>query len=476
MAKRNDLTEGDLLGAMIRFSVSYLISCFLQTFYGMADLFITGQFNGAASITAVSVGSQVMHMLTVVIVGLAVGATVSISHAVGAKDERGTAKYIGNTVIVFAAVAAVLTAVLLILTGGIVSLLAVPKEAVREAKAYLTICFAGIPFITAYNIVSGIFRGTGDSKRPMIFVFIAGVINVGLDYLLIGPMKMGAAGAAYATVISQAVSVVLAVLSLRKKGIGTAAVGAASGSAVGDTAPASAAAAGGTAPASRPSLREAYAFDRSAARRILAIGFPIAVQEGVIQISFLIITAIANSRGVDVAAAVGIVEKIISFLFLVNSAMLSTVSTVAGQNAGAGNHGRGRKALRYGITICAAFGTAVFLLCQFISPQILSLFTKNEPEVVRLGAQYLRTYSLDCVFAGIHFCFSGYFSAYEKSVYSFLHNVISVVTVRVPGAYLASVYFPATLYPMGIAAPLGSLLSAVICIFLYGSLRRKEGL
>ena len=426
----------------MQFAVPYLIACFLQTFYGMADLFITGQFNGAAAVSAVAVGSQVMHMLTVVIVGLAMGTTVCISRSVGAGSKRQVAGFIGNSAVLFTGFAAVLTVVLLLSTGGILKLLAVPEEALLQARQYLIICFIGVPFITAYNVVSSIFRGLGDTKSPMVFVAIAGLINVGFDYILIGPMGMGAAGAAIATVGSQAFSVVIALLFLLR---------------------------------GKDSLqvtRRDFRPDGQYMGQLLGIGVPVAFQEGLIQVSFLVITAIANSRGVDVAAAVGIVEKIISFLFLVPSSMLSTVSAVTAQNAGAGLHERGKKALRYGITVCVAVGAVVFVICQFAADGIVSLFVVNEPEVVRLGGQYLRSYSVDCAIAGIQFCFSGYFSAYGRSQYSFIHNIISIALVRIPGAYLASVLYPQTLYPMGLAAPMGSLLSSVICLFLYKRLVR----
>ena len=439
---QKDLTRGNLFGKMMQFAVPYLIACFLQTFYGMADLFITGQFNGAAAVSAVAVGSQVMHMLTVVIVGLAMGTTVCISRSVGAGSKRQVAGFIGNSAVLFTGFAAVLTVVLLLSTGGILKLLAVPEEALLQARQYLIICFIGVPFITAYNVVSSIFRGLGDTKSPMVFVAIAGLINVGFDYILIGPMGMGAAGAAIATVGSQAFSVVIALLFLLR---------------------------------GKDSLqvtRRDFRPDGQYMGQLLGIGVPVAFQEGLIQVSFLVITAIANSRGVDVAAAVGIVEKIISCLVLVPSSMLSTVSAVTAQNAGAGLHERGKKALRYGITVCVAVGAVVFVICQFAADGIVSLFVVNEPEVVRLGGQYLRSYSVDCAIAGIQFCFSGYFSAYGRSQYSFIHNIISIALVRIPGAYLASVLYPQTLYPMGLAAPMGSLLSSVICLFLYKRLVR----
>ncbi|MBR1780396.1 MAG: polysaccharide biosynthesis C-terminal domain-containing protein, partial [Oscillospiraceae bacterium] len=205
-----NLTRGSVGRNLIRFSLPYLLSCFLQTFYGLADLFITGQFYGATTITAVSVGSQLTHMLTVVIVGLAMGSTVAISRAVGAGDERGAGRAIGNTVILFAVFAALMTAALLLCTDPILRALSVPEAAFVEARRYVSICFIGVPLITAYNVLASIYRGLGDSRHPMYFVAVAGVLNVGLDVVFIGPLHLGAAGAALATVIAQGVSVVCA--------------------------------------------------------------------------------------------------------------------------------------------------------------------------------------------------------------------------------------------------------------------------
>ena len=439
-------TEGNIVRGMLRFSVPYLITCFLQTFYGMADLFIVGQFNAPASISAVAVGSQLMHMLTVVIAGFAMGSTVLIGRSVGAGNRRGIAGAVSTTFAVFAALAAGLTVILLLFTNPIIVLLKVPAAAVPEAAAYMRICFWGVVFITAYNVVSAVFRGLGDTRRPMYYVAAAGILNIGLDWLLVGPLGMGAGGAALATVVSQGVSVLLGLIALKRYHGDAFHRGA------------------------RP--------DRDDAGKILGVGVPIALQEGLIQISFLVITMIANSRGVEVAAAVGIVEKVISFLVLVPSAMLSTVSALSAQNAGAGRHDRSRQVLCIGCLICAGFGAVVFVLCQPLAPHIVSLFVKqgdNVEAVVRLGGQYLRTYSLDCMLAGIHFCFSGFFSAYGKSGYSFLHNIISIITFRIPGAWAAAVLFPQTLYAMGIAAPMGSLLSVVICLVLYRVGRKNWG-
>ena len=434
---QRDLTKGSIFHNVIYFAIPYLISCFLQTFYGLADLFITGQFNGAATVTAVSVGSQIMHMITVIIVGLAMGTTVTVGMCIGEKNREKASDYIGNSIIIFSVMSIILTILTIVFSGKILILLSTPAQAIAETEKYIIVCFAGIPFITGYNVISSIFRGMGDTKSPLIFVGIAGILNIIGDYILIGALNMGALGAAVATVSSQASSVIIAVVILLKRG--------------------------NLVHITMDSLK----LKKEYVKKILIIGTPISFQDGLIQVSFLVITAIANSRGVDVAAAVGIVEKIISFLFLVPSAMLSTVSAIAAQNAGAGSHERAKSTLYYGIRICIVYGIITIIVCEPLASVIVSIFVKNEPKVVILGAQYLRTYVFDCLFAGMHFCFSGYFSAYGKSIYSFIHNIISIVLMRIPGAYLASVFFPATLYAMGIAAPAGSLLSVIICMYLY---------
>lgn len=476
MAQHN-LAKGDLFHNMILFSLPYLLSYFLQTLYGLADLLIAGRFNGADVISAVSIGSQVMHMVTVMIVGLAMGTTVMIGRFVGAEDDDGIRRAIGNTVSLFTMIAAVATLALLGLTQPIVHLLSTPPEAVPGALAYLRICFAGIPFIVAYNILSSIFRGMGDSRSPMLFIAVACALNILLDLLFMGPMQLGAAGAALATVVAQAASVAFALVGIRKTSMDRRQRGLAEAATVSDEDVFAGAADTGTITKQHKGGWAARA-DRSAwwdpamLHQILSIGLPIACQDGFIQISFLIITVIANRRGVDISAAVGIVEKTISFLFLVPSSMLSTVSTIAAQSIGAGDPARARQTLRYGVGIASGIGLLFAILFQFISAPFFTLFTKD-PIVQALAVQYMCTYVFDCVVAGIHFPFSGFFSASGLSILSFIHNLCSVILVRIPGAWLATKLFPDSLYAMGLAAPAGSLLSALICIGFYIALRKK---
>ena len=439
---KKDLTTGSVFKSIVSFSLPYLFSYFLQTLYGMADLFIIGQFNGVDSITAVSVGSQVMHMLTVMIVGLAMGSTVTIGKAVGAKQSEKASLAVGNTITLFMGVAVAVMIVLLAAVEPIVGLMSTPAEAVSETIAYLTICFIGIPFITAYNIISSIFRGLGDSKSPMHFIAVACAVNILLDYLFIGVFHMGAAGAALGTALSQTVSVVVALTVIAKKKTGI------------------------------ELKRDNFKPRSGTMSQMLKIGLPVALQDGFIQISFIVITVIANRRGLNDAAAVGIVEKIIGVVFLVPSTMLSTVSALSAQNIGAGKHNRAAGILRYAVLITVGFGLIVSVAVQFAGQGVVGMFT-DDAKVIVLGDQYLRAYIWDCMIAGVHFSFSGYFCAYGLSGISFLHNVLSIVCVRVPGAFLASKYFADTLYPMGLAAPAGSLLSVIVCAAAFRLLKRR---
>ena len=439
---KQNLTTGSVPKTVLVFALPYLLSYFLQTLYGMADLFITGQFYGVDSITAVANGNQVMHMITVILVGLAMGATVIIGRAVGGNRMDEAGKAVRNTVTLFMVLAAALMAVLLCLARPIVILIGTPEEAVAETVQYLVICFLGIPFITAYNIISAIFRGMGDSKSPMYFIAIACAANIGLDYLFLGAWKMGAAGAALGTTLSQTISVVISLAVILRKNTGL-------------------------------SLKHSdFRPDRMMMGQILKIGFPVAVQDDCIQIAFLLITVIANHRGLDDAAAVGIVEKIISALFIVPFSMLATVSALSAQNIGAGKHKRASQTLRYATILATAYGIVITILMKLAVQPVMQLFTPDAA-VVALGCQYMRGYIIDTIFAGIHFSFSGYFAAYGKSYIGFLHNMAAIVLLRVPGSYLASRMFPETLFPMGLAAPAGSLLSVVICLGAFFWMKRR---
>ena len=281
----------------------------------------------------------------------------------------------------------------------------------------------------------------------MYFIAVACAANIALDYLFMGALKLGPAGAALGTTISQAVSVLvsLAVIIKRKSVV---------------------------------LFKTDFKPHRPVMGKILSIGIPIAVQDGLIQVAFIVITIIANQRGLNDAAAVGIVEKVMSFLFLVPSSMLSAVSALGAQNIGANKTKRAIATLRYAVLIAVVFGVLASVIIQFTAGSVISLFTDGSTsdgaDVIRLGSQYLRGYIFDCIFAGVHFSFSGYFCACGKSGLSFLHNILSIALVRIPGVYLTSRIFRATLFPMGLATAAGSLLSVLICVIAFYVICHKE--
>lgn len=283
----------------------------------------------------------------------------------------------------------------------------------------------------------------GDSKSPMYFIAVACVANIALDYLFIGGLGLGSAGAALGTTLSQTISVLVSLAVILKRKMITL-----------------------TANDFKPDCRTMTS--------LLKIGVPIALQDGFIQIAFIIITVFANKRGLNDAAAVGIVEKIIAILFLVPSSMLQTVSALSAQNIGAGKHDRARLTLRYACIMAVMWGVGVCILMQLDAEPFIGMFAKDSAEVVRLGSQYMRGYVWDAILAGVHFSFSGYFCAYGLSGISLLHNSLSIICVRIPLSYFASKHFTDTLFPMGLASPAGSALSVVVCVCVFLWLDKRQ--
>ena len=438
-----DLTVGNVKKTMLVFALPYLLSCFLQTFYGLVDMYVVGLYDSASVTTAVAIGSQVMHLLTVMIVGLAMGVTVELGRAIGAHDFKKASRAVETSVFFFVGLSFVLMVAVILLAKPLTLVMMTPLEARTNTSVYLVICGAGLPFIVAYNLISSIYRGIGDSRSPLIFIAIACVVNIILDFLFVGYCGLGANGAALATVSAQAVSVAFSLIMLKKKGLGF------------------------------ETSKERTHFYRDSFRSVIGVGLPVALQDGFIQVAFIVITVIANSRGLIVSTSVGVVEKIICFLFLVPSAFLSAISAITAQNMGAGKRDRARESLRFGLMVTVSWGLLCFIVCQIMPGVLVGLF-RSESEIITAGSQYLRAYSVDCVFAALHFCFSGYFCGDQKSGISFLHNLISVIFFRIPGTYLAVKLFPNTLYPMGLAAPIGSLVSFLICLGFYYYYRKKE--
>lgn len=441
--EQNQLTTGKISTSLLRFAMPFLAASLLQALYGAADLFVVGQYTNSQAVSAVSIGSQVMQTITGIVLGLSMGGTVLIGRCVGAKDNEGTARAIGNMAVSFILLAAVLTPLMLFCTNASVSLMHTPPEAVADTRAYIFICACGIPFIIGYNAVSGIFRGLGDSKTPVYFIALACVINIVVDIVLVAGFHMGAAGAALATTLSQGISFIVSLFYMKRKGF------------------------------SFPLNRSHFRLERYSAVRIFKVGMPIALQDALVNVSFLIITAIINTMGLIASAAVGVVEKIIVFAFLLPSSFSSAVATMTAQNIGAKKPERARQGLYWGIAFSLVFGVAFCGYVQFL-PETLTAVFSSDPAVIREAGSYLRSYSIDCILVAVIFCMNTYFSGSGRSMISMIHSLIATFLVRVPLSQFLSRTEGAGLFEIGFAAPAASLLSVFICIGCYIWLYRRE--
>lgn len=436
MAKIPDFTNGKILSPLMRFALPILAALLLQATYGAVDLLIVGKFAETADISAVATGSQIMHTITGVVVGMAAGITVLVGRRIGEGRPKKAGEVIGSGIALFAVIACVFTAIFVGFAAPVSRLMQAPVEAFGQTVAYVRICSAGTAFIVAFNVLGSVFRGIGDSKMPLITVGIACVVNIVGDLLLVAGFGMGSAGAALATVAAQGVSVLLSVLIIRKR----------------------------TLPFefSRGDIK----FDRDNVRGILKLGIPISLQDLLVSISFLVIMAIVNSLGVVKSAGVGVAEKLCAFVMLIPSAYSQSMSAFVAQNIGAGKPDRARKALWCGILTSLAAGFVVGYI-SFFHGDLLSLIFAKDADVIAASASYLKAYAIDCLFTSFMFCFIGYFSGLGETLFVMVQGVIGAFCVRIPVSYFVSRIADVELFYIGLATPASTLLQIVMCLCFY---------
>ena len=428
---RKDLTQGSVTKQLLKFSVPFLLSNLLQALYSVADMVIVGQFCGKSGITGVSIGGQINLLVTGAALGLAIGGTVLIAQYGGAKKYDDQKSTIGTMTTLYIILSAVLTVVMVLLTKPILRLLKTPDNAFEEAVRYLTICMLGTVFMFLYNAISAILRGMGDSKRPLYFVAIAAAVNVVGDIVLVGPLKMGAAGAAIATIGSQGISVILSLIYLFRSGF-----------------------------FSDYEIKD-FKIDRQKAMSIIKIGLPSSVQQVIVSFSFLTLTALVNSlpNAAAASACQGIVGKINSFAILPGLAMSSAISSMAGQNIGAGELKRAKKTMTTGLMIALGISALVFIIVEIFPRELLTLFT-SETDVVRLAAaEYMIVTPV--------FCMNGLAIGAGYTNVALLNAISSSIIIRVPLAYLLVRVFDLGFNGIGIAmgfAPIVSLFIGIIFV------------
>ena len=429
----NSLTEGNVMTTLVRFAVPFLLASILQSLYGAVDLLIVGKFADSAGMSAVSTGSQVMSTITNIILGLTTGGTVLIGQYMGAKQDENVSKTVGSMVCIFGTISIVLTVITVFCTNVLTDVMRAPAEAVTDTRWYIFICALGIPFIIAYNTLSGILRGAGDSKSPLWFILAATIFNIVFDLIFVAGLNMNAAGAALATVGAQAFSLVFAYFYYKKRSLPF------------------------------HFEKQHLHFYKDHIKKTFAIGTPIAVQSGFVSISFLIITALINDMGLAASASVGVVEKLITFGMLPTSSIASAVSTIAAQNIGANQPDRAKKSLHYGILFSLAIAIVLCIYCQ-IYPQSLTGIFARDPEVVKMSAVYLKSYSYDFILVSFIFCYNSFFSGCGHTTFPLVHSLIATFLIRVPVSYFISRIPNVSLYYMGLAAPAATVFSLIACV------------
>ena len=443
MEKIKDFTEGRILPQLLSFAFPVLLALFLQAMYGAVDLLVVGQFAAAEDVSAVSTGSQIMHSITTVITGLAMGLTVLVGQRIGEKRPELAGEAIGNGICLFGTMALGLTLIMVIGSEAAATIMHAPKEAFAQTADYIRICSAGTLFIVAYNLLGSIFRGIGDSKMPLITVAIACVINIFGDLLFVAVFQMGAAGAAFATVLAQAVSVLLSLLIIKKR------------------------------PLPFSFGMKDVRFGKKNIKKILAIGTPIALQELLVGISFLVITAIVNSMGVIASAGVGVAEKLCGFVMLVPSSFMQAMSAFVAQNMGARKPERAKKALFCGIATSLLAGFVLFYV-SFLHGDLLSAIFARDHEVILASADYLKSYAIDCLFTAFLFCFMGYFNGCEKTFFVMLQGIVGAFLIRIPVAWFMSRQAGVTLFKLGLATPCSTVVQIAFCVTYFIFLEQKD--
>lgn len=443
MRESQNFTEGKLFWPLIRFAMPALAAMLLQTMYGAVDMMIVGHFATAADASAISTGSWIMTIITSLVIGVATGTTVLLGRRLGEGRPQEAGGIIGASVILFTAMSVVMTAVVVGFAPAIAHLMHAPAEAMDATVTYIRICAGGSVFIVAFNVLGSIFRGIGNSTVPLLSVAIACVFNILGDLLLVAGFHMATAGAAIATVAAQLLSVILSLLIVSRQKL--------------------------------PFIirKNDFCLDLDKIRDILRIGVPVALQDVLVNVSFLVLTAIVNSLGVVISAGVGVAEKLCGFVLLAPSAFSQTMTSVVAQNMGAEKPERAKKALMYGIASSFAVGVVASYFSFFHGDIMASIFS-NDSAVIDAAAQYLKAYAIDTLLVSVMFCMSGYFTGCGRTTFAMLQGVIGAFCVRIPFSFIMSRRVPVNLFHIGLATPASSLLQTVLCVVYYWYLNRKK--
>ena len=432
MGKENDFTRGRILLPLLKFMLPVFLAMLLQATYGAVDLLIVGQFAQSLDVSAVSTGSQMMMTIANLVTSFAMGTTILLGQRIG--EGRGREAIAGG-----------FTLLTPLLAGPLSRVMNAPAEAFAATASYIRICGLGSGFIIAYNLIGSIFRGIGDSRTPLLTVAIACVFNIAGDLLLVAVFHMGTAGAALATVAAQALSVGLSLLILRKK------------------------------PLPFRLTRGDLRFQGSVIRRVTGLGLPIALQDLLVGISFLVLLAIVNDLGLTPSAGVGVAERVCGFIMLIPAAFMQAMAAFAAQNYGAGKYDRAKRALGCAVGVSALLAVGMFAL-SFWKGELLSGVFSRDAAVIRASADYLKAYAIDCLLTCFLFCFIGFFNGIGMTRFVMLQGIAGAFLVRIPVAFLMSREIPVSMFHIGLATPCSTVLQVLLCLICFRVANRRYAL
>lgn len=430
MTDEKDLTSGNIVKTVITFAIPFLLANIIQALYGAVDLMVIGKYCTPDSVSAVSTGTQVTQIITSIISGLTLGGTVIVGRYAGMKREEDIKTTIGTNLTIFFIVGIILTVVMLVFVDNILTLLQTPKSAFDEAKEYVSVCACGIIFICGYNAISAILRGYGDSKSPLVFVFIAGCINIFGDILLVKYFNMGVKGTALATIFSQGISMVFAIIYLKNKNF------------IFDF------------------KLSNFKISKDKLKSLAWVGIPVSFQECMVRLSFLYLTSVTNSLGVNASSAVGIASKYDVFAMLPATSVASALSAIVAQNYGAEKYDRMTKSLFIGIFLALPFSLAFFGWAQISPESMIGIFSKDE-NIISVGIPFFKTCSFDYICVLFVFCMNGYLNGRSKTIFTMISCCFGALALRMPLIYIVCKHFPENLGVIGTVAPSVSFIMAV---------------
>ncbi len=441
MEQIRDFTKGPILGPLLSFSMPILLALFLQALYGAVDLLVVGKYAQAQDVSGVAVGSQIMQTITGLVSSFAMGTTVLLGQKIGAGRREEGGRIIGTSVGIFFLIGAALTALVPLLSATLARAMNAPEEAFDETKRYIAACGFGSVMIVAYNVLGSIMRGLGDSRTPLMTVAVASVCNIAGDLLLVAVLHMGATGAAAATVASQTISVLISVLVLSRRELPFR------------------------------FTRRDIRIDRPILRRIFRFGTPIALQDLLVGLSFLVILAIVNTLGLTASAGVGVAEKVCAFIMLIPAAFMQAMSAYVAQNHGAGKNDRAERGLRIAILVSTTFGAVMFWAAFFHGDLLCAVFARDA-EVIAAGFNYLRAYGIDCLLTCFLFCFIGFFNGLGETGFVMIQGIAAAFLIRIPVAWWMS-RTVGRLFYIGLGVPCATVAQIVACFVFYTTIRRK---